>query len=358
MTTPRICYFGPYKQQYPRNVILRRGLELNGASVVECHVSHYVPTAERARRLLKQFPTVADQCDTILLAEFSQSLAPVAWWLAKRHGKRLVIDAFTSLYDSAVGDRADVGRRSLAATRYWLMDWLAFRLADVLITDTAIHRDYFVETFGARAEKIHVVPVGAAREWFAATPTPPHNADDCLVLWYGTYIPLHGVETILRAAHLLHDESGIRFEMIGRGQTYAESRALADQLGLTNINFRDMIPPEDLPGVAARADIQLGTFGATDKAARVVPNKAYQALAMGKPLITAHTLGMASEFRARDHYYPVVTGHAEGLAAAIKSLAQDQRLGQAMGARGRSLMQAQFTEEAVAKRVLDGLASL
>jgi hypothetical protein len=33
-----VLFFGAYNPEYPRNVVLRRGLELNGVEVSECRV--------------------------------------------------------------------------------------------------------------------------------------------------------------------------------------------------------------------------------------------------------------------------------------------------------------------------------
>src|SRR5688572_31089324 len=98
MSLPRICYFGAYRPDYPRNLILRRGLAHHGVLVVECCVSPKLNTRQRAAALGKQFASISSECDVIILAEFNQTLAFFAAEIARKYRKRLVIDAFTSVY--------------------------------------------------------------------------------------------------------------------------------------------------------------------------------------------------------------------------------------------------------------------
>jgi glycosyltransferase involved in cell wall biosynthesis len=351
---PRVCYLGAYDPAYPRNQVLRRGLTRQGATVVDCRVSPTLKTVARMRSLRQQYAAIAAWGDVILLAEFNQTLAPFAWWMARRHRKRLVVDAFTSLYDSAVHDRATAHPRSPNALRYWFADWLAIRLADLALFDTAQHRDYFVHTFGVSPRRCVVIPVGAPQEWFE-TPPVPHGLSGTLALFYGTYIPLHGVETILRAAHHLRKRTDIHFELVGRGQTYPAAQELATDLKLERVTFREPVTPTALPGLVARADVCLGVFGTSAKASRVVPNKVYQTLALGKPLITADTPALRDAFMPGEHLLAVPPGDAKALAEAITSLADNLDLRDRLGQAGRTRTRIGFNEAALGQRLLEAL---
>lgn len=355
MSLPRVCYFGAYDPAYPRNLILRRGLATQGAQVAMCNAPRQLNTRGRMQALAKQFPALADQCDVILLAEFGQSLAPLAWRLARRYRKRLVIDAFTPLYDSAVYDRMVAKPRSAAALRYWLIDWLSLRLADQVLTDTAQHRDYFARAFGLRPGKASVIPVGASHEWFD---TPPASRDDqgVLVSFFGSYIPLHGIDTILRAAAELKSRKDICFELIGRGQTYKLMRQLAAELDLPNVTFCDPVPPEEIPSVVARADICLGIFGLTSKASRVVPNKVYENLALGKPVITAETPAIREAFTPGEQLLTTPPGDPQALAQAIAALADNPDQRQQIAQAGRARMDAAFNEATLGRLLLDTIS--
>jgi glycosyltransferase involved in cell wall biosynthesis len=361
MTLPRVCVVGAYQPDYPRNLILRRGLALHGVAVSEVNAPRELSTPGRMRAIARAFPSAAPGCDVILLAEFGQSLAPLAWWLARRFRKRLVVDAFTPLYDSAVGDRGVARPHSLSALRYRLIDWLSLKLADFVLTDTDQHAAYFAETYRVRRSKLCPVPVGASREWFEAEaafgPTPAFAGDGLTVQFYGSYIPLHGVETILHAAARLRDRPDLHFELIGRGQTYPAMRSLADRLALPNVDFCDPVPPADLPALAARAAISLGIFGTTDKARRVVPNKVYQTLALGRAVVTASTPALRAAFTPGEHLLAVPPGDDAALADAITRLADDPALRARLGAAGRAHMSAEFDEAAVGRRLLDALPS-
>jgi glycosyltransferase involved in cell wall biosynthesis len=86
---------------------------------------------------------------------------------------------------------------------------------------------------------------------------PVGESDPFRVVYFGQYIPLHGVNYIVEAAKLLEEHpearevllpsSAIRFELVGDGQTYPEATSLAERLQVQNVTFRrTWLSPEDL----------------------------------------------------------------------------------------------------------------
>ena len=168
--------------------------------------------------------------------------------------------------------------------------------------------------------------VGCDEELFYPRPVP---ADDgrFTVFYYGSYLPLQGIEYIVRAAKLLEDQPDIVFRIAGQGMQYAEIRTLAETLGCTNIEFVDWIPYEQLPDYIAGASVCLGGhFSDSDKAQSVIATKTYQFLAMAKPTIVGDCQANAEIFTHGEHVYMCRMADAQALADAVLALRADAEL--------------------------------
>ena len=155
-------------------------------------------------------------------------------------------------------------------------------------------------------------------------------------------IPLHGLETILAAAQLAPE---IPFRVIGSGQLDA---LLLDRP--PNVEWVEWVEYEQLPGEIQRAGCALGVFGTSAKAGRVIPNKAFQALACGTPLITADTPAARELLRDGDSALLVPPGDPEALAAAVRRLAGEPELAQRIGAAGLAAYRSQASEDVLGER--------
>jgi glycosyltransferase involved in cell wall biosynthesis len=257
-----------------------------------------------------------------------------------------VLDVFISMYDTVVSDRGLHGPRSPVGLATRALDTVACWSVPLVVVDTPEHADFFARFTHRARSRFGVLWVGAEEQRFVPAPDP---GDDAPILWYLTYIPLHGFDTVARAAALLADDPR-RFRLVGDGQERARAEAQAAELGLTNVEFVDPVPEADLPAEIARASICLGVFGTTDKAARVVPNKVFQGAAAGRAVVTADSPALQTAFG--DALVTVPAGDGAALAAALRALRGPERL--AVAEHARAMFEQHYAEAALADD-LDGL---
>jgi glycosyltransferase involved in cell wall biosynthesis len=242
-----------------------------------------------------------------------------------------------SLADSLVADRGRFRAGSLAAPAFERIDRHAFRAADVVVADTEAQAHFFAELAGLG--DVPVCFVGAEDRLFEPGWQMP---DEFVALFVGKLIPLQGVDTILAAAKLAPD---IRFRIVGSGQL---DGLLAEPPA--NVGHVPWIQYEQLPDEIRQAGCSLGVFGATGKARRVIPNKAFQAIACGAPLVTADTPAARELLCNEASALLVPPGDAEALAGAIRRLAADSELTKRIAAGGRAAYERRASEEVLGER--------
>lgn len=343
-----ICYFGDFDQNYIRSRVIIKGLLENNAEILFCNTGK--SGFGRFVDLIKIFRGIKDRYDLMIVrtSDVSRATLFLARLLTR---KPIVWDAHYSLYDAWVFDKGFVNPKSLRAFFHWFMEYLACRMSDKILLDTNNHIDYFVEIFKADRNKFIRVFVGADDSMFFPKSISKKQGDFIVNFW-GKYIPLQGVPYIIRAAKILEKDPEIKFNILGRGQTYKEARELASELNIKNINFIDKVPYAEIPEFISEADICLGLFGDTPKTQRVIANKVYEAIAMGKAVISADTPGMRELFEDRKNILFCKTADAEDLAAKILELKNNQALKNSIADGGHKLFESFTTPCIIVKNLL------
>lgn len=349
----RILFFGIYDPEYSRNAILLGGLRKLGCQVDECRVPSRSGRLGKYLSLIKKaWPLRRHGYDAVVVAYPGHTVV----WIAKLiFRSRIFFDAFVSLYLSNVEDRKVHGRHSIGAAKDYLLDYVSCRLANRVILDTAHQAGYFVDNFRLDKRKVFDIPVGSLEGVFF--PRPRETAGKIRVHFHGSFIPLHGIGVILRAAKILEAENDLEFVLIGRGQLHAEMVRSAKELGLSSVRFMEPVPYLSVgtPCLADHindSDICLGIFDGGIKANMVVPNKIFEYAACGKPVITARTDAVASLFEEGEDLLLVPTDDPAGLADGIRSLKDDILLRRKIGDNLRNKFLSCFTSERVAERLL------
>jgi glycosyltransferase involved in cell wall biosynthesis len=345
----RVLYFGTYDRAYPRNAQVISALRGAG---VEVHEQHRAVWERRhnwsvglrqmlrvagAERSLRRSRGDERDAEALIVGYPGHFDLPAAKRVAR--GRPVVFNPLVSLYDTLVDDRRRFRRGSPGAGVIHLVDRRAFRRADLVVADTDAHAMFFRHEFGLAADRLEVCFVGAEDRIFRPgwQPEAPFHA-----LFVGKLIPLHGLETILAAAALAPE---IPFRVVGSGQL----EPLLDDRP-ANVEWIPWVEYDDLPGEIQSAGCALGIFGIGAKAARVIPNKAFQAIACGTPLVTADTPAARELLTNGSDAMLVPPGDAAALAAAVRHLATDPGLAAGIGAAGRETYEARASEAALGSR--------
>jgi glycosyltransferase involved in cell wall biosynthesis len=362
-------WLGTYERDYPRARVLIRGLPEVGVEVVERHRPVWERERHKAGAFLRPLPLARaggrfaaawaalaaegarePDVDAVVAGYPAQPDALPAWCVARARRVPLVVDMMISLSDTLAGDRGRAGRLAEAALAG--IDRATLRAGDLIVADTAAGADWLAERFAVPRSRLAVVPVGAEPDRFPPLPAPggPPTA-----LFYGKLAPLHGVATVLEAARR---PGAPRLRLIGDGQLGAW---LAGELARDRppgLSWERWVPYESLGAEVGRAAVCLGVFGESAKAARVVPNKVWQAMAAGRPVVTADTPAVREVLHDGRSALLVPPGDPDALGDALARLAADPALRERIGAAGRAAYLERGAPAAVAARLRDALERL
>jgi len=224
----------------------------------------------------------------------------------------LIEDFFISLYDTFVWDRQKFADGTLMARLLHWLDGHTLKKADLVISDTKAHGNYFAAEFKKDASLIKPLYLEADTSLYYPRPASPSPV--FRVLYFGSILPLQGLPVILEAAELLKDRQDIQFVIIG-----PIPKRQKKPTG-TAIRYIHWLPQEQLAQEIAQATLCLaGHFHPTiPKARRTIPGKAFIYQAMGKPMILGDnpaTRELEGAWSVPVSYVPM--GDGQALAACI-----------------------------------------
>lgn len=338
-----VCYFGTYREEYSRNRIMMAALQSAGVTVKECHVPLWHGIEDRVNvtvggwrspkfwwrvlkayfQLFSKYSKVGDY-DVLMVGYPGQFDVFLARFLANLKKKLLVWDVFMSIYLVAKERKLDENNHS-SIKLIRKIEAKALQKPDLLIQDTAEYVKWFHSEYGISLDRFRLIPTGADDRVFK--PQLPSSHQDGLfhVLYYGTFIPNHGVKAIIEAAQLLREDSQIIFDLIGDGPDRKAAQEFVDVNGLKNVRFYDWMDQKNLIQWISKSDICLGAFGDTPQSLMTIQNKIYECMAMGKAVISGDSPAVRHEFE-HEHEIFICERNAKQISLAIRKLKSAQEL--------------------------------
>ena len=352
----RVVYFGTYERRYPRNAQVISSLRRAGVGVAEVHEPVWEDRRHNWGAGVRALPRLARAQARLLRADRGTADAVIVGYpghfdlpAARRFARRrpIVFNPLVSLVDTLVSDRGRFRPGSVPARLLGAIDRRALHASDLVVADTAANAEFLAALAGLPHDRFAVCFVGAEDRLFGPAWAP---AEPPTAVFVGKLIPLHGIETILEAAR---QAPQIRVRVIGSGQLEPLLHTRP-----ANVEWVPWVEYEHLAEELRRASCALGIFGTSDKAQRVIPNKAFQALACGVPLVTADTPAARELLVDGESALLVPPGDPPALVYALQRLAREPGLARRLADGGLETYRRRASEEVLGRRwrsVLEGV---
>ena len=260
------------------------------------------------------------QFDTAFLGFAPQLVLPL--FKHKFRHIYVITDFFVSLFDTLCEDRKLFSPNGLLGNFLHYLDKVTLHKSDYIICDTITHGEFFADEFGIPYSKLHSLYLKADRAIYYPRTVKKFTRleDKYIVLYFGSILPLQGIEVILQAITMLREENGIFFYVIGPVKEDTKSAFCADT---TNVKFINWLSQGELADYISQADLCLaGHFNNNiAKAKRTIPGKACIYEAIGKPMILGDNPANHELFVDDSSHIFVEMGNAHALAEAIHTCA-------------------------------------
>lgn len=255
--------------------------------------------------------------DILFLGFAPQLIFPLFPFVSKK--KTVIFDFFISFYDTLVDDRKKIKKESFIAKVIHGWDKKTIQRADYIIVDTIAHGKYFAEEFMISLDKISVYYISADVSIYHPHPRKKNSRFE--VVYFGSILPVQGIDIVLDAIKLLRSEEQIHFTLIGP----IEKKFQINPLDFPNTTFISWVSQQELAEYINQADLTLaGHFSSTvGKANRTIAGKTYIYLAMNKKVILGDSDANHELYQSSEDIYYVERGNPGALATLINEIAME-----------------------------------
>jgi len=247
--------------------------------------------------------------------------------------KVVITDFYVSLYDSKVLDRKKFKPDSKQALKLKKYDFNCITESNYTLFLNKSELNYYLDLLNIpyNPAKHFIIPLCIEESIikceinYFTKPTPNSIFNIC---WWGTYIPLHGLEKIIEAAKILKRDYSLNFHIYLFGTDEGKSKPYFDlvkNLRLENnitINNNSTFKNGKLVEFLEReCDLVLGNFGDSEKAKNVIVNKLIDGVAMKAPVLTGESIAPHEFFSQNEIYYS--ENNPKSIAQKMYSISQE-----------------------------------
>jgi glycosyltransferase involved in cell wall biosynthesis len=192
-------------------------------------------------------------------------------------------------------------------------------------------------------DRVHFVSNGANTELFRPRAPRPAGVQlpERYVIFFGALAAWQGVDTMLQAVEDKDWPADIPLVVVGAG---AEAQKVAALAGRSDrVVYLGHQPQPILAAIIANSEVSLSVQVGERGNTGLFPLKLFESLACGVPVIVSNYPGMADLVRQSGCGEIVAPGDPAALARTIAQLLRNPDIARAMGARGRDVVQSDYS---------------
>lgn len=276
----------------------------------------------------------------------------LAWILAKIKRKPLCWDILMSIYQVAIERKLDrISPGTILLIK--IIERYASRLPDMLFLESEEYIEWYTKTHDLSRKKFRKLPMGVDTDKYHPIEKVVGNSK-FTILYYGSFIPNHGVQLMAEAASQFSNHSNILFNFIGTGPEYGIIKKWIDDKHINNVHLLGWVDDETLLSNISQADMCMGVFGITPQSHMTIQHKILECLAMKKPVISGESALMKRTFTHKENIY-LCERNVTGLVNGLIELINDSNLRKKIALNGYDFVIGNFSFDIIGKLCLDYL---
>ncbi|MGZ8375715.1 MAG: glycosyltransferase family 4 protein [Gemmatirosa sp.] len=172
------------------------------------------------------------------------------------------------------------------------------------------------------------------------------------VAYVGGLAPFNGASQMVRAMSELGPDADVRLALGGRFSSAADEQAVRALPGWSSVDFHGWVDRARVAELFASARAGLVVYQPTPNIMNCEPNKFFEVLSAGLPLIASDLPHWRRFIEEHECGLVVPPDDPRALARAIRELVDDPERAEAMGRRGRALVEDEYNWERESAKLL------
>lgn len=331
----KVLFVASKEASYERNQVITSFLYSSNKINLSCIAYNNKSYSQRILRIFFKIlkNRLFNKYDLIFVGFLSQPLIPIIKIIFPN--TPIIADGFLSVHETLVEDRKKISKSSLIAKLLFIYEKTIFSIPQLLIFDTKTHSLHLKKYFNLPFTPSFIYVL--TNKFFFKNQLKDKNPANNQVLYYLSFMPLHGIMFVLKAMLILQNRyhSKIILKIIGDGFEKRKAIKFTKNNKLKNVIF---LKWSSKANILNEINLSLfclgGHFSANARAKTVIPGKSFQIIACKKALIVANNKANKEIFKHKHNAYFCDPENPNSLAKSIIDLEKNTKLRDNVGLHG------------------------